>query len=1590
MKNILILLTAVFCPIQLCRSNNISIDPKELAGQLKESQSVRFIENKGQLSDINHYPVPFVLFKTSSPGIDVYITEKGLTYVFFKSEKEQKEKGAGDQYMEEKRKTEMTWINVHLSGASIKKENIIKEGESNEYFNYFPGHCPDGIYGVKEYEKITIKEVYPGIDWVLYANSKTGMKYDFVVHHKGDASSVKLIYESENSLKMDEEGNLHLHTPLGDLTEKAPYCYMKESREEIFSKYSLRKIDRHHTEVSFKLLSALDKELEPDSKTLIIDPQLVWATLYGGNNLDGPMCVAIDSSGNMFVTGYTGSTNFPLQNAGTYYQNYTSMSGTFISKFTNAGFPLWVTHYEGFAESIALDSKGNVFVTGITNSNNFPLQNAGTFFQDTIGGGEWDAFILKFDNTGNRLWASYYGGGGYDRGVSIKTDHKDNVFVTGWTSSVNFPVQDAGTFFQSNYAGGHYIWGGDAFILKFDNAGNRLWATYYGGNGKENGKAIATDLNGNLFITGFTTSINFPIQNAGTFFQNNYNGTGNSFDWGDAFILKFDSAGNRLWATYYGGVDDDMGQSIVVDGSGNVFVTGVTSSANFPVYDAGTFFQGALSGTFSDAFILKFDNSGNRLWATYYGGSFFEELSSTNTFSNLAIDACDNVYMSFSTGSSDIRTQPACDNGYFDGTLNGSGDQFITRFSNIGELLWATYLGGNEFDIRSALALDKVGNLFMVGEWGGDDSSSVVNTTYPFADPGSGTYFDNTYNGSDDGFIVKFNVIPLTITAEVNADCGCNSSATVNSNVSCPLLYSWSDGQTTQTATGLCAGIYMVTVSDVNTCRTVTAFVTIVPEPNEDASFSYSQSTFCQSGIANPLPVVTGLAGGTFTSTAGLILDATNGEIDLAASALGTYIVTYTTNGPCPDSSTFTVTITLAPDASFSYNEPYCHNEPNPFPAFLPGASAGNFSATPAGLIFISTITGQINLDESTPGTYTVTNSIPASGTCPASTANAPVTINPSPVLIITHPDPLCAPLTTDLKAAEVTAGSSGGNSLSYWTDASATNALDAPEEVNVSGTYYVKSTVTATGCFDIKPVEVIINHVPSSTFTVPSSLCVGTKATVIYTGNAAADDTYIWNFDGGTVVGGSGRGPYIVNWVSPGTKSITLTVTEEGCISELTTRTVTVNPADDASFSYSQNAFCQSGASPSPAITGLTGGTFASTTGLSVNPATGLIDLAASKPGNYTIRYSTKGDCPVTSTFNITITLAPNASFSYNGPYCNNGTSVPSPAFPVGAIAGTFSVTPPGLVFLNASTGKINLAASNPGTYTLTNSIPASGGCPAVSYDATITINQAPLLSVNSDSICAGQSSILIAGAQGGKPPYIFSWNPGAMGGDSISLSPSLTTTYTVTVNDANNCHSSPQTASINVFPKPIANFEMLPPLSAPLSNPLILFRDLSTETTQWLWNFGDFANSISTSKDPAFTYSDTGNYIITLIVTSNDGCTDTAYQKIYIESDEYALLYIPNAFSPDNDGLNDLFGPKVSGLEIIKSFEMFIYNRWGEEIYRTNDISKPWNGRVKNSNEESKDEKIAEQDIYVYKILVKNDKEQIQYHVGNVTLIK
>lgn len=728
--------------------------------------STGLIENKGQLVDDNGKATPRVLFKASVGAVDVYITTTGITYVFtsaVEQERKSQTRPEGDEPEGGlRRKLEWRRIDMELLGASIRKDNVVAERPSDQgYSNYYLTHCPQGITGVRAFHSVTIRAIYPGIDWRLSEDSEKGLKQEFIVTSRAKPADIRMRYTGAGKVKVGESGRmLRIETTLAVIEEGALLSHQGDLNQPVESRYEVR-----DNKVGF-VVSKYDP-LRP----LIIDPpmRLVWSTLYGGNGLDGPMAVTCDNVGNVYLTGYTGSTNLPTQATGS---TYVQASGeNFIVKFSFAGVRQWATYYGGtpagsLHKAITADTAGGLYVTGTTGTpgNGFPTMaptNGGITVQ-TTNAGSGDAFVLKFDAAGIRQWATLYGGNGNDLGNGIMADPVGDVYIVGETTSTNLPVNSPPgplPYWQPAKAGNS-----DIFIVKYKSSGQRDWATYYGGSNYDAALAITWSSNStsssSVYITGLTASTNFPLKGIGpAYYQPTYAG-GN----GDAFMLAMTTNGHVFWSTYYGGTEAERGTSIVAGPRNDVYVTGYstpnpnTVAKFFPTLNPGgaAYYQpvynkppgsNAAPSTSPDAFILRFNSAGTLLWATLFGGTGWD------VGSGITIDKSATLYVTGFTASTNFPTRNPGGNGYFDGTFNGLDDVFVAsfRFSGFtggGFQEWTTYAGGAGSDFARGIFGTK-DCMFVTGEFNSPSS------TLPLVNPPGGAYYQ-TLRIADDGFVMKF------------------------------------------------------------------------------------------------------------------------------------------------------------------------------------------------------------------------------------------------------------------------------------------------------------------------------------------------------------------------------------------------------------------------------------------------------------------------------------------------------------------------------------------------------------------------------------------------------------------------------------------------------------------------------------------------------------------------------------------------------------------------------------------------------------------------------------------------------------------
>ncbi|MFQ5695334.1 MAG: SBBP repeat-containing protein, partial [Terriglobia bacterium] len=636
--------------------------------------------------------------------------------------------------------------------------------------NYFLGNDPSKWRtNVTHYARVRYEEVYPGIDLVYYGTNQSKrsgdparpelggrvssagrqLEYDFIVAPGADPGAIRLRFEGADKLTLDAEGNLILHVPGGNVALQAPLIYQKISsaRELVKGGYVLLT----DNQVGFGVYR-YDVE-----RSLIIDPILGYSTYLGGGNTDRGVAIAVDAAGNAYVTGPTFSTNFPTTvgafdtTCGTDGLCDASPRGDiFVAKFDPTGSSLVYSTYLGGSglteesSGIAVDTSGNAYVTGFTESDDFPITMG--VVQSTREGLE-DAFVVQLNPAGSALnYATYLGGAGDDEGNAIAVDSLGNAHITGSTLSSNFPIT-AGALDIS--CGSDSLCGGgaDAFVTKLNAAGSMtLYSTYLGGAGTDEGLGIAVDAAGNAYVTGNTRSTDFPTANA---FQDVCK-TVPPGSCRDAFVTKLNGAGNALvYSTYLGGSADlnETGFAIAVDAVGNAYVAGRTGSTDFPTtpgaFQTTNGSSTCLAGSLPcfDAFIVKFNAMGDSLvYSTLLGGGDRDEARS------IALDAGGNAHVTGLALSTDFPLAASLQADPGDNNF----DAVVTQLNVDGTaLVLSSYLGGNGSDAGGGIALDPTGSAYIAG----------VTTSTDF--PTTAGVLQSASAGGFDAFVTKIAVLTL-------------------------------------------------------------------------------------------------------------------------------------------------------------------------------------------------------------------------------------------------------------------------------------------------------------------------------------------------------------------------------------------------------------------------------------------------------------------------------------------------------------------------------------------------------------------------------------------------------------------------------------------------------------------------------------------------------------------------------------------------------------------------------------------------------------------------------------------------------------
>ncbi len=593
---------------------------------------------------------------------------------------------------------------------------------------------------ISTFAKTRFKQVYNGVD-VTYYGSGQRLEYDFILAPHADPKQIGLRFAGAEQVRLAKTGDLEVRLKGRTLRWQKPTVYQqsKTGRERVACGYTLAHT-RQGTIVRFSP-GRYDTE-----RALIIDPVLLYSTYLGGGIGDSGNGIALDATGNAYITGFTDSTDFPVT-AGAYQtvNHSTRRANAFITKLNPTGTALVYSTYLGGSgfesgNAIAIDPVGNTCITGETDSLDFPV-TATAYQQDNISG--VTAFVAKLNASGSDLlYATFLGGSSGEAGNGIALDSSGNAYVTGYTSSADFPTTGgaAQTLKRSTN-------GTNAFVTKLNSDGTGLvYSTYLGGKVGDYGNAIALDSANNAYVTGLTYSANFPTTSGA--FQT----TNRSARSSNAFVTKLNADGTAFaYSTYLGGSVFEAGNGIAVDTAGSAYITGYSGSTNFPT-TSGAYQTTNHSSNSANAFVTKLNANATALvYSTYLGGS-------TGDYGNgIAVDTAGNAYITGLANSTNFPTTASA----FQPTNHSvsHSNAYVSKLSPTGSvLLYSTCLGGTLGDKGNGIALDPAGNACITG--------SATSTDFPIT---AGVY-QTTNQALTEGtaFVTRVSIPP--IVADFNAD----------------------------------------------------------------------------------------------------------------------------------------------------------------------------------------------------------------------------------------------------------------------------------------------------------------------------------------------------------------------------------------------------------------------------------------------------------------------------------------------------------------------------------------------------------------------------------------------------------------------------------------------------------------------------------------------------------------------------------------------------------------------------------------------------------------------------------------------------
>ncbi|TAL70121.1 MAG: T9SS type A sorting domain-containing protein [Bacteroidetes bacterium] len=748
MKKIYVLLV-IFLLIQVNAKSKTFTDLTS-----KKSTTNFFIENKGQWN-------PEVKFLAKIRGMNCWITDFGIVYDFYKIKYDESLDIDSMRQAEPGDWREKRYENARRQGQVVKMsfvdclnqsstDRLTQQNQGNNsryevlgkakletYYNYFIGSdSTKWASYVGLYKEIIIKNVYEGIDYRLYFDNGM-LRYDLIIQPFADLEKIRMKYEGQDGLEVNENGELVIKTSIGDVKNQKIYAYQNIHPTNNETEIPVRFTQNVDNTIGF-VTKNYDKSL-----ALTIDP-LIYSTFIGGIGSEIENDIKVNSAGEAFVTGWTQSADYPVT-GGAYDVSFNGGSDVSVSKLDPIGSsPIYSTFIGGtnsdLVESIAIDATGAAYITGFTNSNNYPT-TSGAF--DQSFNGNYDVFVTKLNASGSSLiYSTFIGGSSRDDAYCITVDGTGAAYVTGLTSSNNYPTT-TGAYDESSNGGNS-----DIFVTKLNANGSSLnYSTYIGGNNDELANWITLDGTGAVYVTGCTNSSAYPTTIGAI--DESYNGAE------DVIVTKLNANGSSLiYSTFIGSTLDEVAKNITIDNTGAAYITGWTESLTYPTsllaYD-----KSQNGGR--DIFVSKLNASGSTMeYSTFIGGTAFDYANSVIT------DITGAAYITGDTYSSDFPATPYA----YDVSFNGDRDVIVSKLNPSGTaLLYSTFIGGTGSEKAESMDLNETDIVYIIG--------NTTSPDFPIANA-----FDGSHNGSDDAFVTKLSLSPMSIrTGSINPRSYCAGSS---------------------------------------------------------------------------------------------------------------------------------------------------------------------------------------------------------------------------------------------------------------------------------------------------------------------------------------------------------------------------------------------------------------------------------------------------------------------------------------------------------------------------------------------------------------------------------------------------------------------------------------------------------------------------------------------------------------------------------------------------------------------------------------------------------------------------------------------